>query len=203
MLLAAAALSLLGCGPSSSPGASALKPYSLLWYMRGRGPERDEPMVEEAANAYLKDKINATIRIVNIDREAYDGRVAVAIASQSPFDICFTAFYILSMPNYARRGAFVPLNDPNKNLLDRYMPRTKETLGPIVLRGAEINAVLYALPVKKELAHSDGFELRKDIIDKYSLDVSGIRRLKDLEPVLLKVKQLEPRMTAIDPRRRG
>jgi putative aldouronate transport system substrate-binding protein len=196
-LLAAAVVSLVGCGPSSlgaTANASALKPYSLVWYMRGRGPEKDEAMVEAAANAYLKNKINATVRIVNIDREAYDGRVALAIASQSPFDICFTGFYIFSMPNYARRGAFAALNDPKENLLDTYMPGTKEALGPIVLRGAEINGVLYALPVKKELAHSNGFELRKDIIDKYSLEVSGIKTLKDLEPLLLEVKRREPRM---------
>jgi putative aldouronate transport system substrate-binding protein len=182
-----------GCGVASRPlNASALQPYDLIWYTRGKGPERDEAMVEKAANRYLKDRISATIRIVNIDRDAYPGQLAMQIAARAPFDLCFAGFYITNFPGYARRGAFVALNDPKDSILERYLSGTKALLGPVFLRDAEIDGVIYALPVLKERGHSCGFLLRKDILVKDNLDASGVKTLRDLEPLLLAVKRQEP-----------
>jgi putative aldouronate transport system substrate-binding protein len=95
---------------------------------------------------------------------------------------------------FGRRGAFVALNDPKDDLLDMYLPRTRELLGPFFIRGAQIDGKLYGIPVNKEQAGSSGLLLRKDIVDKYKLDVSGIKTLEDLEPFLKAVKKAEPLM---------
>jgi putative aldouronate transport system substrate-binding protein len=180
-----------GSGPGSTASPSTLLPYNLLWYTRGRGPEPDEAMIEEAANRYLKPRINATIRMVNIDRPAYPEKMAGFIAGGEAYDMAFTASW-LGYVQYSLKGAFAPLNDPKDRLLDTWMPKTKATLGRDFLASAAVNDILYAVPVEKEHAHSYGYELRRDLVEKYRMDVSRLKTFEDLEPLLRTVKDNEP-----------
>jgi putative aldouronate transport system substrate-binding protein len=174
--------------------ASKLPMYNLVWYMRGRGVEKDEALVEDAANKYLKDKINATIKIVNFDRGAYPDRMTAIVASGEAFDMCFTASWVLNMPQFAQKGAFVALNDPKNNLEEKYLKKTVALLGEFYYGGSAINGMHYAIPVNKEWAHSNGFVLRKDIMDKWGIDASKVKTFEDMEPIFQTVKDKEPGM---------
>jgi len=174
--------------------ASKLAPYTLVWYMRGRGVEKDEGLVEDAINKYIKPKINATLKIINIDRGAYPEKTAAIVASGEAFDMIFTASWVLNYPQYAQKGAFVWLNDPNNNLQEKYLKGTVELLGDFYYGGSAIQGRHYAIPVNKEWAHSNGFVFRKDIIDKDGIDLSKVKTFEDLEPVFQAVKDKEPGM---------
>jgi len=174
--------------------AAKLAPYNLVWYMRGRGIEKDQGIVEDALNKYIKDKINATIKIVNFDRGAFPDRMTAIIASGEAFDMCFTASWVLNMPQFAQKGAFVALNDPKNNLQEKYLKKTVELLGEFYYGGSAINGVHYAIPVNKEWAHSNGFVLRKDIMDKLGIDASKVKTFEDMEPIFQTVKDKMPDM---------
>jgi len=56
----------------------------------------------------------------------------------------------------------------------------------ILLSGASINGILYAIPANKEKAHNWGFIVRMDLVKKYKLDdmFKKVKKLEDLEPYL-------------------
>ena len=199
MVLAATGLWAAGSKESGTQGAavtdaSKLAPYSLVWYMRGRGAEKDEALVEAAANKYLKDKINATIKIINLDRGSYPERMPAIVASGEAFDMAFTASWVLNYADYAQKGAFVALNDPKNNLEQKYLQGTVKALGADYYGGSTIGGLHYAIPVNKEHAHSYGLLLRKDIMDKWGIDASKVKTLADMEPIFQVVKDKESGM---------
>jgi putative aldouronate transport system substrate-binding protein len=195
LVLAALVLVATGVWATGQKPAGELKPYNLLWYMRGRGIEKDEALVEEAVNAYIKPKINATIKIVCFDRASYPDRMTAIIASGEQFDMGFCASWVINYGQFAQKGAFVWLNDPKDNLQEKYLQGTVKALGDFYYGGSAIDGKHYAIPVNKEWAHSNGFVLRKDILDKLGITLPGRdMKLADMEPIFQKVHDAYPEM---------
>ena len=161
------------------------EPVQISWYMIGNGPQKDVDKVQAAVDKYIQSKgVNATVKLVCFDWGAYDNKMQTIIASGEPFDICFTAVWTNNYRNNAGRGAFVPLND----LLTKYAPKTKAALGADFLAGSAIDGVNYAIPANKEKAHNWGFIIRSDLVKKYNMDLSTVKKLEDLEPLLKQIK---------------
>lgn len=179
-----------GSGPTAggSPGASAtgLAPVELTWYYPGT-PQKDVSKVEDALNAYLKDKINATIKLNAIDFGVYSDKTSVMIGAGDDFDIMFTASWLGYGQNVAK-GAFLDITD----LLKQYCPNTMAALNPNFITGSQIDGKNYGLPTQKELAHNYGLLYRKDLADKYGIDMSTVKSWEDLEPIFAKIKQADP-----------
>lgn len=189
-LAIASSVLLTGCGGKDNGNAdgSELKPVELTYYIVGPGEPAAQPEVNAAISEYIKDKINATIKIEMFDYNSYDSKLNSMIAGGEAFDMLFTSAGSMSYATAARKGSFLELGD----LLDEYGSGIKDALGQSFLDGAKIDGELYALPTNKEQAHNYGFLLRKDLVDKYNMDVSTIKKLADLEPYLEIVKQNEP-----------
>jgi putative aldouronate transport system substrate-binding protein len=188
---------------NAGAGASDIdtsKEVELTWYFVGNGPQEDVAKVEAEVNKYLKDNtnLNATIKLHCFDWGSYSDKIRSMIAAGEEFDICFTAVWAANFYQHAPKNAFVPLNDPNNNLLDKYAPKTKALLGDDFLKGSQINGINYAIPANKEKAHSWGFVLRKDIVEKYNMDISTIKKFEDIEPFLQIVKENEPGMYPLE-----
>lgn len=165
------------------------KPYEIKWYFIGNGPQKDVGLVEAEVAKYIQSKgLNATVKLVCFDWGSYTQKLQQEIASGAKFDICFTAIWANYYRPQAGKGAFVKLND----LLTKYAPKTKAALGNEFLAGAAIDGVNYAIPANKEKAHNWGVILRKDLIAKYKLDTSKVKKLEDLEPMLDVIKKNEP-----------
>lgn len=183
---------LAACGSSSdtaSGGAGAGKdgkPVELIWYTIGT-PQKDVDKVIEKVNAYTKEKIGATIQMKLLDWGDYDQKMQVISASGEPFDIAFTSSWTFNYINNAQKGAFLELND----LLDQHGQGIKEVLHPSFLEGAKINGKLYAIPVNKELPAQRVFRFNQTLVDKYNFDISKVKTLEDLEPMLKTVLEKE------------
>lgn len=205
MVVVFAVALLAGCGSTTTPTATntqapastqettpadtkpALDPVELSWYFIGNGQPKDMGLIEAEAAKYLKDKINATIKITCFDWGSYEEKITAMIASGEPFDICFTANWKNNYRANAAKGAFLPLND----LLDKYAPKTKELLGKDFLAGSAIGGKNYAIPANKEKAHNWGFIFRQDLVQKYNFDITSIKKLADLDPMLKTIKEKE------------
>jgi ABC-type sugar transport system, periplasmic component len=180
--------------PASAAESAApekkLEPRELSIYFPGPAVQKDVHLVEEEINKITKEKINATIKINHMSWGDYAQKTNLMIASGEPFDLMFTSGNDLSI-NVAK-GAFVALNDPANNLLEKYGQDVLKSINPLFLSGTTINGINYALPTQKEMASMQGLLLRKDLVEKYSLDLSTVKKLEDLEPFLAKVKAGEP-----------
>lgn len=177
---------------------SELKPVELTWYFIGNGQQKDVAMVEEKINEYIKDKINATVKLQCYTwGEEYDNKLSQMIASGQEFDICFTAAWANNYVTNGSKGAFVALND-DKNLFETYAPKTMELLGEDFLSGSQIDGINYGIPANKEKAHAWGFIFNKSLVDKYKLDIDSVKSLEDLEPLLKVIKDNEPNVYALE-----
>jgi putative aldouronate transport system substrate-binding protein len=175
------------------------KPVDLVWYVIGNGPAKDQAAINEAASKYIQSKgLNANIQIVCFDWGTYDQKMGTIIQSGEAFDICFTATWTNNYNNNVARGAFLALNDPKTDLLNKYAPKTKALLGADFLAGSAVNGVNYAIPANKEKAHNWGFILRSDLVKKYNMDVTKIKKLQDLQPYLQTIKDGEPGMYPLE-----
>lgn len=188
---------------SASPSASTeaeLPEVTLSLTFPGTSP-KDEVKVEEALNAYLKDKINAKIDLNMIDWGQWDNKINLAIAGREPMDILFTAAWNGHANNVAKK-AFLAVNDPNGpygNLLEKYGKDVLETLPPAYLAGAKISGMNYAVPTSKELAEQGGVIYRTDVADELGLtaQLEAVKTIADLEPILAEVKAKKPEMTPL------
>lgn len=189
-------LSLTGCGGGDSGQMVAEDPntvpedtYEINWYMQGM-PQDDVAAVEEKVNEYLKDKINATLKMHRLESSQYSKQMNTMIAAGEYFDIAFTANWCLDYTSNARNGAWLALDD----YASTYMPKTTEQLGEDILNNARVDGKLYAIPALKEMAEQRGWTYRKDIAEKYNIDMDSIKTFEDLIPVLKMVQANEPDM---------
>ncbi len=176
--------------PDAKP---ALDPYELNWYVVGDRP-KDAGLVEEELSKYLTDKINATIKMNFLDWGTYNNQLNTMLASGEYLDLCFTCSWFADVRQNAIKGGFLPLDD----LLAQYAPKTKALLGDDFVKAASINGKLYAIPTLKEKAQGTGVMLKKDLIDKYQIDLTKITKLEDLEPYFEMVKNNEPNIYAVE-----
>ena len=159
----------------------------LEWYVPAV-LEKGLVHIYDELNDYLYRKTGAAVEFKFTGWIEYGGVMESLYASGDSADLIFTAYW-LSYSEYARRGCFYPIS----GLIDEYAPKTKAELGSAVLEAAEVDGELFALPVPGRLySCASGIVFRKDIVDKYNIDLSRIRRLEDLEPVLKLVKSKQP-----------
>ena len=158
-LVAAAALTVTGCGTGKNKTAEAddmSQPYEIQWYFIGNPGQSDMAAVEEELNKVLKEKINATVKMNSFAWGTYEDKVNMMLAGGESLDLVYTSSGVLNYSLNAAKGAFVALND----LLDRNAPETKEILGDQFITGASVDGKLYALPVNKDNAKNFGFVYR-------------------------------------------
>jgi putative aldouronate transport system substrate-binding protein len=181
--------------PAASAGATAaatinpadLKPVELSFYYPGGTEQKDQAAVEAELNKLLKDKINATIKLYPVDWGSWPQKINLMVAGNEPFDLIYTAASDGFSAKVAA-GNFLELN----GLLDKYGADIKKSIDPVMLKGTQIGGKYYAVPVQKEMAAHQGLLLHKGMVEKYGFDVSKIKALKDLEPMLQTIKEKEP-----------
>ena len=170
------------------------EPVELTWYVIGATEQEDQDMVEEEINAYLADKINATVDIVFMDYDPYQDTVGTLLAGGEKIDVCFTSGWARTPAyrQFAADGMFVPLNDYLAE--GGILYGTREIIGDSFMNATQINGTNYAIPCNKEQAHNWGFLFRKDIVEELSLDVDSVDSLEALEPILAAVHEAHPEM---------
>ncbi len=183
-----------GCGTKKNtttamedPDTVPDTPYEINWYICAN-QQSDVASVENEINAYLKDKINATVKLNIMEAAQYSDKMTNMINAGEYFDMCYVSNWMLNYMVSAETGAFYPLDD----LLPEYMPKTQELSDKDALECARVQGKIYALPTIKENASSVGWIYRKDIADKYNIDMSQVRNYEDLLPIARMIKENEP-----------
>lgn len=186
---------LIGCGPAEEaaiaedPNTVPEDTYEINWYLMCEA-QNDVSSVETAINEYLKDKINATVKLNCLPSGQYQQKVSTMINANEYLDLCFVSAWALNYTENSRAGAFVALDD----YLDTYLKDAAANFDEEILDYARVDGSLYALPTNKELTTQLGWVYRKDIADKYNIDMTQYKTFEDLEPVLQMIKENEPDM---------
>ena len=98
MTAAAAMLSasITGCGGYVQKESANKVPsdtYEINWYMQGTS-QSDTPSVETKINEYLKDKINATVKLHILDSSQYSQKLGTMINSGEYFDLALFVLFL-------------------------------------------------------------------------------------------------------------
>lgn len=165
--------------------ASNLEPVELNWLLRIPEQPDGQEVVDEL-NKILKEKINATVNIQFIDPVAYPEKTKLKITSGEEFDLMFTSagygFY-----DYASKGGFLPLDE----LLEEYAPQTYAQIPESFWDATRVNGDIYGIPNYQIVARQPSLTFRKELVEKYGLDVENIKTIEDMEPVLQTLKENE------------
>jgi putative aldouronate transport system substrate-binding protein len=86
------------------------------------------------------------------------------------------------------RGQLVPLND----LLASKGQDLARAVGSLYLQAGQQNGVQYGIPAIHDMASGLGFLIAKEYVDKYKLDISSVKNLEDITPILAEIKRNEP-----------
>ncbi|SMF88257.1 carbohydrate ABC transporter substrate-binding protein, CUT1 family [Paenibacillus uliginis N3/975] len=177
---------------ASNDGGTATKPVELIWYTIGQ-PQKDLDKVEAEINKYTAEKIGVTVDMKQIDFGDYTQKMQVMAASGEPMDILFTSSWAFDYVQNARKGAFMELDE----LIENHGQGIKEALDPAFLEGSKVDGHNYAIPANKELPAQEVWRFNKNLVEKHNLDISNVRSLESLEPVLKTIKENEPNVVPL------
>ena len=189
-------LALTGCTPkattsssslsSSQPASSevTLKPYVIDYYFGGT-PQSDVGLVEEALNKLIQPKINATVKLHCLDWGEAAEKMKVMLAAGDKMDLVFTGF-INPMSTLVGQGVYKDID----SLLATY---GKDILAQVPKgwwTAAMYKGKTYAVPNIQYAVTTPGVTIRKDLAEKYKLDISTVKNFDALEPFLKAVKEI-------------
>lgn len=168
------------------PAAAESKPDEIVMAIMSFGnPNMDDTqLVEDAINEITIEKANVKVKLLIISGANYAQQLTLMLSGNEPLDLVVVTANDLSA--YASRHQIIPLND----LLDQYGAGVKEALGDY-LDAAKIGDEIFAVPTIRDLACAYGINMREDLVEKYSIDISAIQTLDDLTPVFETVKNGE------------
>jgi len=182
-------------GGSEAPAESAasLPPYELTMAFFTLGSQTEGiPEVEAAVNAIAKEKINTTVKFLPIAYGSWTQQTNLMLAGNEKLDLMIGGV----TGNYATQvaqGQILPMNE----LIEKYGTNIKESLYPFIMDAVKVNGEIYGVPARRDFAGGRSLYMRKDIVDKYQIDLSKYKTFEDLTELFQIVKDNEPNMIPI------
>ena len=192
---AAAPAAAASTAEASSAASEAPKEEVKLTFWTCGTAQDQQARVVDAINKYLKETLKSNIQIDYQELGWGDDmtqKVNNALSTGQSLDVVFTGNWIANVKQNALAGNFEDLGP----YLEKY-PEIKKLLGDQFIKASQINGKTYALPTNKEKFHNWGYLLKKDLVDKYKIDVKSIKSEKDLEPWFDKILKGEPGITPL------
>ena len=184
---------LLMLGLSLCVPAQAADVVELVWYVSQDAVPTDVDNVFGELNKYLEEKIGVRVKPFIFRNPDYNEKVPTIVNSGQEFDICFTATWGNKFLPNVEKGAYLPLDE----LLPQYAPETVEAIPDMVWDAARVDGQIYAIPCYKEIGAQPGIMINKDIADELGIDLSTVKTLADMEPILALVKEKKPDVIGI------
>ena len=176
LALLLAAMMLLAVVPVFAEG-----PVEITMLLEGNNVT-DDAAVLEKLNAYLAEKIGVTLKPTwgtwgNFDQLALD----YVNSSSNEYDILFTCSWTSNeYAKYAKKDAYVRLDDPEDNLLEKYGADLTATLPELLFEGAKTEGIdgekgIYAVPGFKDFATMNTWDVNVTLLEKYGYTLEDVK----------------------------
>ncbi len=165
--------------PAEAATLDTSTPVTLKWYLHG-STVNDDKAVMEKVNEYLGEKLNVTLEPIWGTWGDFDEGSTLAINGGDDVDIYFTCSWSADEYNsFAKKGAWVRLDDPETNLLANYGSDIWNALPEVLKTGAEIEGSdgygVYALPGFKDFGTQNTWDINVTLLEKYGYTLDDIR----------------------------
>jgi putative aldouronate transport system substrate-binding protein len=148
---------------------------------------KDMALVQDEINKITKKKINATVKINLIAFAAWDQQINLMFSGNEKLDLLPVMYY--NFGPYVQKGALLPIDD----LLSKYGAGIKKAIDPDYFKVGQSNGKTYGVVgLRADLASAHSPVMRKDLIDKYKIDITKIKKIADLTEVFKTIKANEP-----------
>ncbi|WP_312372404.1 ABC transporter substrate-binding protein [Lachnoclostridium sp.] len=166
--------------PTEEAKIDISKPVTLTWYLHGSSVSDDKAVLEKA-NAYLKDKLNVTLKPIWGTWGDFNDNVVLSIGGGDDVDIYFTCSWTQNEYNsYARNGAWLRLDQEGNNLIEKYASDIWNLLPQVLKTGATIpgndGLGVYALPGYKDSATQNCWDVNVTLLEKYGYTIDDIKK---------------------------
>lgn len=171
----------------------------MAFRTNGGVPEESQiRKVEAAINEILRQKINAEVELMIIQSGSYRQQMTLILSGNKQLDLMGVVPEMTS--SAVSGGQLLELAD----LLESHGQGILDELPEELLRCGVFNGKQYFIPPQTDTAVGMGFYvMRKDIVDKYGIDVAGIQTYEDLTAVFQLIHDQEPDLTVVAPRNTG
>lgn len=139
--------------------------------------------IEQAINDYIGDKINVQIKLTDIGSAEYKDKANLAL-SNNEINLLWTASWLetINTDSLIKQNAVYDLTDLLKgSTLYGSIPQW-------VWDASSYNGKNQFISCYKESAEGYDLMFRQDLVDKYGWDLSKVKGLKDIEPMLADCK---------------
>ena len=148
--------------------------------------------VEGVLNEYLEPLIGVDIELHPLDMFQYTDQINLVLsAGDEQVDIFMP---MAGLSNYVNKGQIISLDD----YIEEITP-AMELMGEEFMKSSYINGSLYSLPVYKANTFQWYFMCRKDMAEETGIDLSTIKSVQDLEPLLEAVHENHPDIYPLGP----
>lgn len=139
--------------------------------------------VEDAINAYIADKINVQIKLTDIGSGEYTDKANLSL-SNNEINLLWTASWesTIGTNDLVPKNAVYDITD--------LLPGTAlySSMDAGQWEATKYNGRNYFIPVYKDNVEGYDLMFRQDLVDKYSWDLSTVKSLADIEPMLADAK---------------
>lgn len=194
---AAAATSAPAATPSAAVTAAAqptsaatLAPVNLTYVIWNAGNSKDVQVVQDAVNAMLKPKLNATLTLKIV--QDITAQAPLLLSSGSPLDL-ITISTFDPFPVQVGTGGLRELDD----LLPKYAPKLWSEIPQSIWQAAKVGGKIYMAINQAGWVSYAGMWARQDLIDKYKFDWQSTKKVEDWEPYFDQILKGEPGVTPV------
>lgn len=184
-------LCLLSFPSALAEGAEHVK-LTVPFFCQAKIPT-DVDLVEAELNDITRVKIGVEIELIPLLRLTTDNPDPRRQAEMRLLEMEGTSFDIFLPSLSWNTQERIPLDD----LLEAYGQDIVAVVGEKRLNSYRVDGALYYLPSACDYAKAMGISMRKDILEKYNIDVSQIQSIDDLWPVFELVHENEPDMGVV------
>ena len=181
LILLAVGLCMTGCGKKDKITHISL--YRPCFNIEGGSDSAQVQKVEAAINDYIKDKINVSVEIHEVQTDSYPDRTYLALINNE-VNLLWTASWESSIgTNDLYSGQYVyDITDLLKgSVLYKSMDSGQWDV-------TEYGGRNYFIPVYKDNAEGYDLMFRQDLIEKHGWNIADIRSLADIEGILADAK---------------
>lgn len=176
---------------TTPPEPTPLPPVELTWYLIGNGQPAGTEEVMAALNELPQmQAINTKLNIVVYGWGDYDQKVQLMFSGNEECDLVFTSGWANPYINGSLNGNFIALDD----LLPQYAPNTWAQMPAAAWTMSKVDGKIYAIPNQQIWYNSYGVLTRKELAEKYGLDLANVNTYADLTPYLAALKAGEPQL---------
>lgn len=180
---------------STNNGEDATTPekldsYDMVMVFPINNEPKDLQAVQDEINKITNEKIKTTVKLVPISFGTWAQQTTLMLAGNEKIDLIYSSVRANYNQNVSK-GHYLPLDD----LINQYGQNAKKALdeqNPAFLTATKVDGKTYSVPNIKDLASDYGVTMRKDLVDKYNIDINAIKSLDDLDAVFKTIHDNEP-----------